>query len=64
MNKYEKIRDSIVAGSFYPDDPFVLGMQVEDYLKNAKLLDIKNIKALICPHAGYIYSGQVAAYSF
>lgn len=64
MNRYEKVRDSIVAGSFYPDDPYVLRMQVEDYLNNAKLLDINNIKALICPHAGYIYSGQVAAYSF
>jgi MEMO1 family protein len=64
MNRYEKIRDSIVAGSFYPDDPYVLGMQIEDYLNNAKLLDINNIKALICPHAGYIYSGQVAAYSY
>src|SRR5665647_122970 len=64
MKKYEKIRDSIVAGSFYPDDPYVLRMQIEDYLNNAKLLDINNIKALICPHAGYIYSGQVAAYSF
>jgi len=64
MHKYEKIRDSIVAGSFYPDDPYVLKMQLEDYLGNAKSLDIKNIKALICPHAGYIYSGQVAAYSY
>src|SRR5450830_1409912 len=64
MYKYEKIRDSIVAGSFYPDDPYVLKMQVEDYLNNANFLDINNIKALICPHAGYIYSGQVAAYSY
>jgi len=64
MNKYEKIRDNIVAGSFYPDDPYILKMQLEDYLNNAKSLDIKNIKALICPHAGYIYSGQVAAYSY
>jgi AmmeMemoRadiSam system protein B/AmmeMemoRadiSam system protein A len=39
-------------------------MQIEDYLKNAKQLGITNIKALICPHAGYIYSGQVAAYSY
>jgi len=64
MNRYEKIRESIVAGSFYPHDPYVLTMQIEDYLNNAKLLDIRNIKALICPHAGYIYSGQVAAYSY
>lgn len=64
MNRYEKIRESIVAGSFYPNDPYVLTMQIEDYLNNAKLLDLNNIKALICPHAGYIYSGQVAAYSY
>jgi AmmeMemoRadiSam system protein B len=25
---------------------------------------IKNLKAIVCPHAGYIYSGQVAAYSY
>ncbi|MCL4378853.1 MAG: AmmeMemoRadiSam system protein B [Actinobacteria bacterium] len=64
MYKYEKIRDSIVAGSFYPNDPYTLKMQLEDYFNNAKFLDINNIKALICPHAGYIYSGQVAAYSY
>lgn len=64
MYKYEKIRDSIVAGSFYPDDPYVLKMQIQDYLNNAAFLNIDNIKALICPHAGYIYSGQVAAYSY
>jgi len=64
MYKYEKIRDSVVAGSFYPDDPYVLEMQIQDYLNNAAFLNIENIKALICPHAGYIYSGQVAAYSY
>jgi AmmeMemoRadiSam system protein B len=25
---------------------------------------VKNLKAIVCPHAGYIYSGQVAAYSY
>ncbi|MDD5659133.1 MAG: AmmeMemoRadiSam system protein B [Actinomycetota bacterium] len=64
MHKYEKTRDSIVAGSFYPHDPYVLKMQIENYLNNATYLDIENIKALISPHAGYIYSGQVAAYSY
>lgn len=64
MNRYEKIRDSIVAGSFYSNDPYVLKLQIEDFLKNAENYNLKNIKAIICPHAGYIYSGQVAAFSY
>ncbi|MDD3520889.1 MAG: AmmeMemoRadiSam system protein B [Actinomycetota bacterium] len=64
MNRYEKIRDSIVAGSFYSNDPYVLRLQIEDFLKNAENYNLKNIKAIICPHAGYIYSGQVAAFSY
>jgi AmmeMemoRadiSam system protein B/AmmeMemoRadiSam system protein A len=64
MNRYEKIRDSIVAGSFYPNDPYVLKLQIEDYLNNAEYHNLKEIKAIICPHAGYIYSGQVAAFSY
>jgi len=64
MNRYEKIRDSIVAGSFYPDDPYVLKLQLEDFFLHATYYNLKNILALVCPHAGYIYSGQVAAYSY
>jgi len=64
MYGYDRIRESIVAGSFYSADPYVLKMQIEDYLLNAEDFAIKNIKALICPHAGYIYSGQVAGYSY
>ncbi|MBC7333834.1 MAG: AmmeMemoRadiSam system protein B, partial [Actinobacteria bacterium] len=37
---------------------------IEDFLKRAEFYAVENIKALICPHAGYIYSGQVAAYSY
>jgi AmmeMemoRadiSam system protein B len=58
------IRRSAVAGSFYPGDPEILSRQIEGYLSNVKPLDIKGISALVSPHAGYIYSGQVAAYSF
>ena len=64
MNRYEKIRESIVAGSFYSNDPYVLKLQIEDFLKSAENHNLKNIKAIICPHAGYIYSGQVAAFSY
>ncbi len=58
------IRRSIAAGSFYPSDPANLKKLINKYLDKAETCDIDNIKALISPHAGYIYSGQVAAYSY
>jgi AmmeMemoRadiSam system protein B len=64
MGPSEIIRESVAAGSFYPASPDGLNSQISEFLDNAKLLDLKNIKAIICPHAGYIYSGQVAAYSY
>jgi len=64
MVSAENIRESIAAGSFYPDNPDVLRRQINDFLLNAKSEGIRNIKSIICPHAGYIYSGQVAACSY
>ncbi|MFA5015499.1 MAG: AmmeMemoRadiSam system protein B [Actinomycetota bacterium] len=64
MISAENIRESIAAGSFYPGNPDVLRRQISDFLLNAKSADIRNIKSIICPHAGYIYSGQVAANSY
>jgi len=58
------IRESAVAGSFYPGDPGILAAQVEGYLSKAGPRKIGGIKALVSPHAGYVYSGQVAAHSF
>ena len=58
------IRRSRVAGSFYPADPVTLTQQVEGFLSKVKPRNISNIRAVISPHAGYLYSGQVAAYSF
>src|SRR4030043_489567 len=58
------IRESVAAGTFYPGNADVLRTQINDFLSNAKSENIKNIKSIICPHAGYIYSGQVAAYSY
>lgn len=64
MVSAENIRESVAAGSFYPGNPDVLRRQINDFLLNAKSEGIKNIKSIICPHAGYIYSGQVAACSY
>src|SRR5258708_4806691 len=52
------IRYPAVAGRFYPDDPTTLLESVTSYLSPKK----ETIPAIGClaPHAGYIYSGQVA----
>lgn len=54
-------RNAAVAGQFYPKDPVDLQDMVMEFLKKAKKSTVANIKALIVPHAGYIYSGIVAA---
>ena len=64
MEPSETIRESVAAGSFYAGNPGELSSQINEFLDNTESSDIKNIKAIICPHAGYIYSGQVAAYSY
>ena len=59
------IRPAAVAGSFYPGDPVVLGRTVADLLAQAGTGAASPApKALIVPHAGYIYSGIVAARAY
>ena len=61
----KEIREPAVAGAFYPDKPEVLSRDVKRYLENAKKEKIEgDIVALVSPHAGYMYSGQVAAYAY
>lgn len=60
-----KVRYPAVAGSFYPSDENELRKMIRDYLSKAKDVDIKGrLRALVEPHAGYIYSGPVAAYGY
>ena len=54
------IRPPAVAGSFYPQNASQLNEMLEDYLTNSAV-NITPPKAIIAPHAGYIYSGQIAA---
>ncbi|MDH3336302.1 MAG: AmmeMemoRadiSam system protein B [Gammaproteobacteria bacterium] len=58
------IREPAVAGSFYPGNAPELGRTVEFLLEEAKCGDVGAPKALIAPHAGYIYSGAVAAAAY
>ncbi len=53
-------RQPAVAGSFYPADPQELRSMLERYLQAASTDDTAP-RAMIAPHAGYIYSGPVAA---
>jgi AmmeMemoRadiSam system protein B/AmmeMemoRadiSam system protein A len=63
--KMGQVRKPAVAGQFYADDPVALTKQLTDFFKKAKKEPIPGkIIALIAPHAGYMYSGQVAAYAF
>jgi len=65
-NSYsEDVRKPAVAGMFYPGNKEELAGKVDDFLANVKKSDIKGrVFAIIVPHAGYEYSGQIAAYSF
>lgn len=57
------IRNAAVAGQFYPADPLELEAQVRGMLAQSFTREV-SVKALIAPHAGYIYSGQVAAQAY
>ena len=58
------IRYPVVAGSFYPSSSKTLFQMIIDFLNKADKQNLDNIIGLVSPHAGYIYSGEVAAYSF
>ncbi len=60
-----EIRHPVVAGTFYPDDSELLKKIIHGFLDNATVEKHKSpVKAIIVPHAGYVYSGPVAAYAF
>ncbi len=54
------VRPAAVAGSFYPGDPSALAAEVAAYLAEAPRGGNAPPKAIIAPHAGYMYSGAIA----
>ena len=61
----EKIRPATGAGSFYPGDKENLKKEVNNLLESAKKVNPDGIIcAAMAPHAGYEYSGRVAAQTF
>ena len=59
-----RVRPPAVAGSFYTASPDRLRAEVAGLLAEAPGYAGPRAKALIAPHAGYIYSGKVAATAF
>ena len=68
-----KIRRPVVAGVFYEGNAEALKVQVENCflhqfgprkLPEVNVNGLRKVLGLVCPHAGYVYSGPVAANAF
>jgi len=60
-----KVRSAGVAGGFYPADPKELTQMIDGLLARDTVAQVPGpLVALICPHAGYIFTGPVAAACF
>ena len=65
IEEEKNVREAVFAGSWYPDSKDTLSKAVQGYLDSVKKIELNStIKAVIVPHAGYQYSGQVAAVAF
>jgi AmmeMemoRadiSam system protein B/AmmeMemoRadiSam system protein A len=61
----KEIRKSVIAGTWYPGDPATLAGDIRNYLQKVPAQVIGGpVVGLISPHAGYVYSGQIAAYGY
>jgi len=58
------VREPAVAGLFYPKDPAELSRMIDRLLAAAPVEPVADLKAIVCPHAGYEFSGPVAAYAY
>lgn len=61
----ENVRRTAIAGSWYPGTPEVLTKDIRKYIDNSGINPSRKKPAvIICPHAGYMYSGPVAGYAY
>jgi AmmeMemoRadiSam system protein B len=59
------LRKSVIAGSWYPGKPSLLKRDIDNFFNSVPDLELGGeIVGIIAPHAGYAYSGQVAAYAY
>jgi len=59
------IRKSVIAGTWYPGNPATLAGEIRNYLGKVPAMAVGGpVVGLVSPHAGYVYSGQIAAYGY
>jgi len=58
------VREPAVAGKFYPESAAKLKLAIGNFLQDAVPVKVKKPIAVIVPHAGYIFSGQICADGF
>jgi len=59
------VRSSVISGKWYPGDPGRLKELIQNYINQVDVqLSEGSVMGLVAPHAGYMYSGQVAAYGY
>lgn len=59
-----RVKPPVVAGLFYPDNPAVLRAELDTFFATTNPETVERPRALIVPHAGYRYSGPVAAHAY
>jgi len=64
VNAMSSLRMPAVAGMFYPSDASECSEQVRNFISHAELVDAPAPRAVIVPHAGYMYSGSIAAAAY
>jgi|Deesub1362A_J573_1020465.scaffolds.fasta_scaffold00087_22 hypothetical protein len=61
----EPVKEPSVAGAFYPAEETTLRQMVQGFLKQAENKPVSGkLVALVSPHAGYVFSGHVAAHGY
>ena len=58
------VRAAAVAGTWYPRVPGALAREVDGYLNAASEGPPGEVRAIVSPHAGLMFSGPVAAYAY
>jgi len=65
MDMDKDIRKSVIAGTWYPGEPSALRGEIRRYLEKVPPQSVGGpVAGVVSPHAGYAYSGQVAAYGY
>lgn len=57
----DDVRPPAVAGKFYPGDPSMLRRAVDVLVQQARPSPGEDVRVIVAPHAGYVFSGQIAA---